>query len=167
MEVKQQKHSELDKVAAMIGEIRFAMMATAEEDGTLRSRPMSTLEIDEDGALWFFTAQDSPKVEEAARQRHVNLAYTRLDKQDYLSVSGSAETVRDRKRMEELWTPWIKPWFPGGLDDPNLVLLKVQIVQAEYWDAPGSKVKRLYGLAKAVATGKQDALGDHRKVQVR
>lgn len=167
METKQQKHPELDKVAAMIGEIRFAMMTTAEDDGTLRSRPMSTLEIDEDGALWFFTAQDSPKVEEAARQRHVNLSYARLDKQDYLSVSGSAETVRDRKRMEELWTPWIKPWFPEGLDDPNLVLLKVQIVQAEYWDAPGSKVKRLYGLAKAVATGKHDALGDHRKVQVR
>ena len=164
MDVQQQAHEELQDVAQLVEEIKFAMMTTEEEDGTLRSRPMSTMQMDAAGNLWFFTGLDSPKVEEALQHRQVNLSYARPDKQDYLSVSGIAEVVRDKEKMRSLWTPWIKPWFPNGLDDPNLVLLKIAITEAEYWVAPGSAVKRMYGLAKGIMTGNTDALGDNRKV---
>jgi general stress protein 26 len=164
MDVQQQAHEELQDVAQLVEEIKFAMMTTEEDDGTLRSRPMSTMQMDAAGNLWFFTGLDSPKVEEALQHRQVNLSYARPDKQDYLSVSGIAEVVRDKEKMRSLWTPWIKPWFPNGLDDPNLVLLKIAITEAEYWVAPGSAVKRMYGLAKGIMTGNTDALGDNRKV---
>lgn len=164
MDVQQQAHQELQDVAQLVEEIKFAMMTTEEEDGTLRSRPMSTMQMDSAGNLWFFTGLDSPKVDEALQHRQVNLSYARPDKQDYLSVSGVVEVVRDKEKMRSLWTPWIKPWFPDGLDDPNLVLLKVAITEAEYWVAPGSAVKRMYGLAKGIMTGNTDALGDNRKV---
>lgn len=164
MNVEKQSSPELDRLAELIGDIRFAMLTTAEPDGTLRSRPLSTLQMDAQGQLWFFTGQSSPKVDEVAQHHKVNLSYARPDKQDYVSISGTAETVRDRAKMQQLWTPWIKPWFPQGLDDPDLVLLKVTIDEAEYWDAPGSAVKRAYGLAKAIATGNTDALGENRKI---
>jgi general stress protein 26 len=165
MDVQDQNYGELQEVAQLVEEIKFAMMTTEEEDGTLRSRPMSTMQMDAAGNLWFFTGLSSPKVEEAQKNnRQVNLSYARPDKQDYLSISGTAEIVRDKEKMRSLWTPWIKPWFPAGLDDPDLVLLKVTITEAEYWIAPGSAVKRLYGLAKGMMTGNTDALGDNRKV---
>jgi general stress protein 26 len=103
-------------------------------------------------------------VAEAQQHRQINLSYARSDKQDYLSVSGTVEVVRDKQKMQELWTPWIKPWFPEGLDDPDLVLLKVRMTEAEYWDAPGSAMVRLYGLAKGMLTGNTDALGENRKL---
>jgi general stress protein 26 len=165
MDVQDQNYGELQEVAQLVEEIKFAMMTTEEEDGTLRSRPMSTMQMDAAGNLWFFTGLSSPKVEEAQQNhRQVNLSYARPDKQDYLSISGTAEIVRDKEKMRSLWTPWIKPWFPAGLDDPDLILLKVTITEAEYWIAPGSTVKRLYGLAKGMMTGNTDALGDNRKV---
>lgn len=164
MDIQTQHNPELQKVADLVKEIKFAMMTTEELDGTLRSRPMATMQMDADGNLWFFTAMSSPKVDEAELHRQVNLSYARPDKQDYVSVSGAAEVVRDKEKMKTLWTPWIKPWFPQGLDDPDLVLLKVRIHEAEYWEAPGSAVKRLYGLAKGVMTGNTDALGNNRKV---
>lgn len=166
MDMQKQSSEELTKLAGLIGEIKFAMLTTAEPDGTLRSRPLSTMQMDAQGRLWFFTAQSSPKVQEAEQHRQVNLSYARPDKQDYVSVSGTAETVRDRRKMEELWTPWIKPWFPNGLDDPDLVLLKVTIQEAEYWEAPGNTIKRYYGLAKAIATGDTDGLGDNEKIRI-
>jgi len=166
MNAQEQHDEDFEQVARLVEAIRFAMLTTEEADGTLRSRPMSTLQMDAQGNLWFFTALDSPKVEEAQQHHQVNLSYARSDKQDFLSVSGTCEIVRDKEKMRALWTPWIKPWFPNGLDDPNLVLLKVRMTEAEYWVAPGSAVKRLYGLAKGVMTGHQDALGNHRKIQV-
>jgi general stress protein 26 len=164
MDVQHQDHDELQEVARLVNEIQFAMLTTEEADGMLRSRPMATMQMDAGGYLWFFTALSSPKVDEAEQHRQVNLSYARVDKQDYLSVSGSVEIVHDKEKMRALWTPWVKPWFPQGLDDPNLVLLKVSITEAQYWVAPGSAVKRLYGLAKGVLTGNTDALGESRKV---
>jgi general stress protein 26 len=164
MDIQKQQDPDLEPVAALVKEIKFGMLTTEEIDGTLRSRPMATMQMEANGALWFFTALDSPKLAEAEQHRQVNISYARPDKQDYLSVSGTVSIVRDRAKMESLWSPWIKPWFPEGLDDPNLVLLKVNIRDAEYWKAPGAAVMRLYGLAKGMLTGKTDALGENRKV---
>jgi general stress protein 26 len=166
MDIEKQSNDELAKVAELIGDIKFAMLTTTETDGSLRSRPLSTLKMDAAARLWFFTSMSSPKMDEIRDNSQVNVNYARPDKQDYVSISGTAEVVRDREKMKALWTPWIKPWFPKGIDDPDLVLLTVSIEHAEYWDAPGSSIMRTYGLAKAMATGKTDALGTNAKVTV-
>ena len=57
-------------------------------------------------------------------------------------------------------------WFPKGIDDPDLALLCVHIEKAEYWESPGSAVKRLYALVKARTTGDKDAIGENRKLRV-
>lgn len=164
MDTQKQAGQEMEKVAQLVKEIKFAMLTTHDQDGTLRSRPMSTLQMDSDGCLWFFTGDHSGKIADVHQESHVNLAYARIDKQDYLSITGTAEVVHDRQKMQELWTPWIKPWFPDGLDDPELVLLKVTMTEADYWDAPGSAAMRLYGLAKGILTGNTDALGEQGNV---
>ena len=167
MEIDEQHNAALTKVAEMVGDAKFAMLTTLEKDGTLRSRPMATMQLDGEGNLWFFTSLSSPKIEETQSGQQVNLSYARTDKQDYLSVSGTAELVHDKKKMQALWSPWLKPWFPKGPDDPELALLKVGIIAVEYWDAPDSAMARAYGLVKAVATGDTDALGEHRKIDVK
>lgn len=166
MDIEKQSTDELTKIAELIGDIKFAMLTTTEPDGSLRGRPLTTLKMDAEARLWFFTSMASPKMAEIRQHSQVNVTYSRPDKQDYVSISGVAEVVRDREKMQALWTPWIKPWFPQGIDDPDLILLQVRIEQAEYWDAPGSAIMRMYGLAKALATGNTDALGPHAKVKV-
>ena len=66
--------------------------------------------------------------------------------------------------MRTLWTPWVEPWFPRGLEDPDLALLCVHVEEAEYWDAPRSRMQRMLGLARAIATGDTRALGEHEKL---
>ena len=48
-----------------------------------------------------------------------------------------------------------------GLDDPDLALLKIEVMGAEYWDSPSSAVMHAYGLAKAVLTGRPPSPGDN------
>jgi general stress protein 26 len=126
---------------------------------------LHTLELDFDHRLWFFVAASSAKIEEMNRNfANVGLSYADPARQDYASITGVGEVVRDQERMKGLWSPWVKAWFPRGIDDPDLALLCVTIDRAEYWDAPGSVVKRFYGLSKARITGNTDALGEHRKL---
>ena len=158
---------DLSRVRDLIERMPIGMLITLDGNEQPRSRPLQTLELDEHGCLWFFVGADSPKVDEMSRQHdRVGVSYSDSAKQDYLSISGRGRLSRDRNRMKQLWSPWVKIWFPKGVDDPDLALLAIEIDRAEYWDAPGSAVKRLYGLAKARATGDTDALGEHGKIGV-
>lgn len=164
MKKQRQADPGMQKLADLIDEASIAMLTTADADGNLRSRPLATLQMDSEGKLWFFTALSSGKVDEIDQHRKVNLSYAHVERQDYVSISGHARLFRDPEKMQELWTPWVQPWFPDGLNDPDLALLEVTVDDAEYWDAPASRTQRLFGLATALSTGKTDRLGEHAKV---
>jgi general stress protein 26 len=147
--------------------IRIAMMTTVETDGSLRSRPMATQDMEFDGDLWFFTKASAPKVDDVQRDEQVNLGYSKPDENLFVSVSGTAQLVRDRQKMDELWKPALKAWFPNGKEDPDLALLKVTVESAEYWDAPSGIMGRLYVVTKGLATGGKDSGGEDVKLNLK
>lgn len=141
------------KVGELIRNINMAMLTTEAEDGLLHSRPMATQQTDFDGTLWFFTGLASGKVNELEWNPEVNLSYAQPSDSRYVSVSGTAEVVQDRRKMQELWNEIYRAWFPKGLDDPDLGLLKVEVSSAEYWESPSGKMVQIFGFLKALATG--------------
>lgn len=148
---------DLKKLAEMIKDIKFTMLTTTSESGSIHSRPMVTQKIDEshfDGNLWFFTRKNSAKIHAIENDQQVNLAYAEPDKQRYVSVSGRAHVSEDQNKMKELWNPTLKAWFPEGLDDPQISLIRVEAQTAEIWDSPPSKVIQMVGMVKSMATGK-------------
>ncbi len=153
------------KIRELLEGIDFCMLTTI-DGGHLRSRPMSTQQADFDGDIWFFTSDDTHKIDEIAKDDRVCAAYARPESDTYVSVSGRAEIVNDRAKIEELWNPILKAWFPEGLDDPHLCLLKVSAEQAEYWDSPSGKLVQLFGFVKALATGEEADWGENKKVQL-
>ena len=156
------------KLGELIKDVKIAMLTTVDPDGSLRSRPMATMGTKDgfDGTLWFFTKDDSGKVGEIDREHQVNLSYSDPSHQNYVSVSGTATVVHDKAKNEELWTPLFKAWFPKGLDDPHMALLKVTVEKAEYWDTPSSAIVHLFGFIKATVTGKAAKPGDHAKIDM-
>jgi general stress protein 26 len=156
----------LQKLIDKIKDIDIAMMTTVEDDGSLRSRPMRNQQIREDGAIWFFTGYESEKSHEIEHDAHVNLSYANPSDNLYVSVSGKASLTKDKAKIEELWTPAMKAWFPGGKDDPNIGLIKVTIDKAEYWDSPNSAVVHLIGVVKATLTGEQYKTDENKKINL-
>jgi len=160
------RQSSIEKIRDLTEGIDFCMLTTI-DGGHLRSRPMSTQKFEFDGELWFFTDDKTHKIEEIKKVNRVCVAYSKPAENVYLSVSGAAEVVKDRAKIEELWDPILKVWFPDGVDDPSLCLLKVQVDQAEYWDAPSSKIVQLFKMAKALATGQEADYGENKKIELR
>lgn len=152
------------KLHDLIKGIDIAMLTTVDGD-VLRSRPMGTTDNELDGDIWFFTFDNSAKAGEVQQVQNVNVSYADTGKQRYVSVSGKAVLVHDRAKMEELWNPVLKVWFPDGLDTPNIVLLKVNAEQAEYWESDG-RVARLVGFARALVTGAEYEEGENEKINL-
>lgn len=156
MKIVTQTRPDLAQVAELIKDIPAAMLCNVEADGDLASRPMSALEMDADGAIWFFTDLRSAKVE---RLRVVNLSFSDSAHGTYVSLSGRGEIDTDRGRIERLWTPMAKPWFPDGPTSRDLALLKFVPDAADYWDGPNSKMVRAFGVIASVIAGKPIAMG--------
>jgi general stress protein 26 len=153
-----------EKVWALIKDIRIALLVTHDEDGRLHARPMAAHHEKFDGELWFFTYASSPKVKEIIANPEVLLSYADPSEQNYVSIRGLAEVVRDRGKIKELWSEILRTWFPKGSDDPNICLLCVKVESAEYWDSPSSTFVHAYGYLKARLTGQAPYPGENRKV---
>ncbi len=132
---------------------RFVLLTSPAADGALTSRPMTIQRIDEPGTILFFGSLSSPLVQGLKLRQDVNIGVAEPDEDFYVSIEGRAEISTDRALIKELWSPLVKAWFPGGVDDEDLVLINVTVSQAEYWNVHESEMVQFFKMAKAALTG--------------
>jgi general stress protein 26 len=158
------------KLWDLIKDIRFAMFTTRHGNGHLHSRPMTTQnsKMDEAASLWFFMARNDDPVADISADPVVNLVYADPGADSYVSVSGNAAVVEDLAKKQQLWSKMNQAWFPAGPTDPNLALVEVKIIHANYWDVDDSKIVQLFKMATAAMTGKQPSnMGEHAEVRMK
>ncbi|WP_186628939.1 pyridoxamine 5'-phosphate oxidase family protein [Rhodococcus sp. BP22] len=154
----------VEKVAGLMGESKLCMFTTHGRDGHLLSRPMALQETEFDGDLWFFARNDSRKVMDVRANSSVNVAFQ--SGTAWVSLSGSAEIVRDESKKKDLWNQAAAAWFDNGPESEEVVLIKVEAEGAEYWSAPGSKVSTLIAYAKSRITGDKPDVGTNDTVDL-
>ena len=115
------------------------MFFTVLQNQPVKTRPMGTQLVDDEGNLWFMSSLKSHKNAEIAINNTVQLFYSNPGSAEFLSVFGTATISTDRHKIEELWTPIAKAWFTDGKDDQDISLIKVTPLTAYYWDTKSSK----------------------------
>ena len=149
----------LKKFKNLVEEINTCMFITNTSAEHEHTRPMATIETEDDGTLWFYTDVRSIKVEEVNKEHTVHLTYAHPGKSSYMDVWGSAEIITDRQQVVDKWSPIVKAWFPDGVTDPNLALLTVQPYEAYYWEAESGKMVQFLKMTASIITGKRLAEG--------
>ena len=142
----------LAKLKTMVESIGTCMFITNNNDAN-HVRPMATVKVDDNADLWFFTKRSSPKVGELQSDEEVQLLYSHPGKDSYVNIIGKAYIETNREKMKELWSPIVKAWFPEGIDDPELTLLRVEVDTAYYWDSGTSKMVSFFKMISAAITG--------------
>jgi general stress protein 26 len=122
--------------------------ATGGSDAT---RPMNVRKVDDQGNLWFLSANDSHTNRDLANDPAVKLFFQGSPNSDFLVLNGRATLSKDRAKIEELWSPVIRTWFTGGVDDPRISVIKVTPSGGYYWDTKHGNavagIKMLVGAA--------------------
>jgi len=166
MQAEQSSREDVREVARLIAKVKVAMLTTRRGDGRLVSRPVQTRDMEFDGELWFLTSIDSNKVQELAVHPQVNLAYVNSGDHAYVSIDGRADIVRDRAKIDELWSETFDTLYFSGKDDPSLVLLRVVAETAECWSGSSTALGRAYDFLKAKVTGDASAMGTQKHVRI-
>ncbi len=154
------------KMFELVEGIGTAMLTTRRRDGHLVSRPMAAQARARGADFWFATALDSAKVREIQKDRHVNLTYYRDRTREWVSVSGVAEIVTDRRKVRELYRPDWRAWFgdeggakDGGPDDPRIGLIAVRAEEAHFLVESRPEPVVLFEVMKGMVTGKPPKAG--------
>ncbi len=117
-------------------------------------RPMSVQKIDEEGNLWFLSANDSHLNQQIVLNNNVQLLFQGSAHSDFLSLVGVATISTDKALIRELWNPFIKTWFTDGVDDPRITVIQFQTVDGYYWDNKHGNAIAFLKIAIGAATGK-------------
>ena len=153
MEKNLQNEEALKKFKKLVEEVNICMFITATQNEHEHTRPMATIDVEDNGTLWFYTDIRSIKVEEVHTNRNVHLTYAHPGKESYIDVWGASSIVTDRALIKEKWSPIVKAYFPNGADDPNLALMQVQPTDVYYWEAESGKMVQFLKMAAAAVTG--------------
>ncbi|WP_417744938.1 pyridoxamine 5'-phosphate oxidase family protein [Rosistilla oblonga] len=144
------------KLIDLVKEFDNAMLVTRSNDRTLDARPMAIAEVEEGGQIWFVTDRNSGKV--ADLMLDVEVAVTMQSGHKFVSISGTAEAVDDRAKLNELWKEAWKVWFPEGKASQAIVLLRIEPLHGQYWDNSG-----LQGVSYLIKAGKAYLQGERPK----
>ena len=151
----------------LIKHTRFGMLTHRHENGSLHAHPLTTQNksLEADMTLYFFVSKKTALGQRIQKDGNVNVSYSDTAKDTYVSICGQASVSEDMRLKQHLFNALAKAWFPGGVNDPDLELVQVRIVHAEYWDVKESKTTQLYKMAKAAVTGQQPTIGEHREFE--
>lgn len=156
----------IKKMKDLVEDIRTCMFCTEVQNLPFKTRPMATLEVDDEGNFWFFSSKESNKNDEIKTDDRVQLIYAKGGDSEFLSLNGNAHIITDQAKIDELWNTYAKAWFQGGKDDPNITVLKVVPDDAYYWDTVHGKVVSLLKIAASVVSGKTMDDGVEGKISV-
>jgi general stress protein 26 len=136
--------------------VRMVMVTSDDGSGGLASRPLTVQRVD-DGTVWFLVDADAHWVSD--RIDPVNLAASESD--TWLSISGTAVLDRSEAVLEDLGDPVSDTWFQ---EDATKAALRVDVVRADYWSAPG-RLAQLFEIGKGVVTRSQPDLGERGRLE--
>ncbi|GAA0278028.1 pyridoxamine 5'-phosphate oxidase family protein [Alteraurantiacibacter aestuarii] len=94
--------------------------------------PMTAqLDKDANGTIWFFTAKDHT----LARGGRATATFSGKDNQIFARFTGILTPETSRERLDKQWSRVVEAWFPGGKDDPRLLMLRMDLGKAEIWNS--------------------------------
>ena len=146
-----------EELLALLAEFDTAMLVGIEADGTLRARPMGLQhERLADCDLWFVSADDTHKTDEIDRHHQVNVCCLRTRDRAYVSLSARARIDRNAHETRRLWQPTWRLWLGDEQpEDGGIVLIKLEVERAEYWEPEGGRLRVVY--AAPVETAQDEA----------
>jgi len=100
-------------------------------DGSPDTAAPMTAQLDPDAnhAIWFFTTRDN----HFAAAGHATATFVAKGHDLFARFDGTLTEETDRARLDKEWNNWVEAWYEGGKDDPNLLMLRMDLGPAAIW----------------------------------
>lgn len=133
----------VEHMRGIAGTSIICMLITTDAEGKRNNKPMAAIRIDDEGNCWFFASKSSGKIKDISTNNKIEVVFANPDNDDYLEIHGSGNTICDIEQIQKNWSPLVNEWFPKGITDPEICLVKIDVTSVFYWDATKEGIQRL------------------------
>ena len=109
------------------------VMLQLDADPDTASPMTAQLDKEADSAIWFFTNVQNRFAELGA----VTATFTSKGHDVFARFHGTLAHETSRARLDKQWSNFVEAWFPGGKEDPNLIMLRMDLGEATIWGGTG------------------------------
>lgn len=149
----------VDALRDRLGSHPIAMVTTADDRGTLSSRPLAVQEMDMTGNVRFLVDRNADWMHEF-KGAAANASFT--DEADcWVSVAGRLQVVDDPSLVDRYTNAVTNTYFD---EDSEPIVLEMRSDHIEWWTADG-RIRQMWELAKAKVTRKSPELGESGTIQ--
>ena len=89
------------------------------------------LDRDANSAIWFFTKRDH----HLSKMGAAFCTFAGKGHEIFARFEGQLSEETSRERLEEHWSNTVAAWYDQGKNDPNLLMLRMDLGEAEIWDS--------------------------------
>jgi general stress protein 26 len=102
------------------------------DDDRDSAAPM-TAQLDKDAchAIWFFTSRTGGH----AKLGPATAILSARGHELFARFDGVLVEETSRERLDKHWSHMIEAWFPKGKDDPDLLMMRMELGNARIWDS--------------------------------
>jgi general stress protein 26 len=155
MELIQTNEATVHMLRSMVEGLDICMLITTDIEGHRHNRPMAAIKIDKKGDCWFFASKSSGKLKDISVNNKLQVVFANPAINDYVEVHGVASMVCDEEEIKSKWSPMVNEWFPKGMKDPEVCLVRVEVTNVFYWDKIAEGIKRLVIKTTTVVEGQR------------
>lgn len=129
------KEKSMSRVKELMKDIDFCILTSKGEKGLLHSRPMSNnRNVEYEGENYFFSYRDKDVCREIEKESAVSISFSVPDEMIFISVGGKAELLHDKDLMKKYWSDELERYFPEGIDQEGIVLIRVKAELITLWE---------------------------------
>lgn len=105
------------------------VMLQLDQDPDSAAPMTAQLDKDANSAIWFFTSRDN----RFAAMGPATATFSSKGHDVFARFAGNLVEETSRERLDAQWNNFVEAWFPGGKDDPNLLMLRMDLGDASIW----------------------------------
>lgn len=120
------------KVEKLMSSIKTMFLATNGSHGHPNLRAMMPVKIEGTDTVWFITALESSKIIELVKNNKAAIYGFSPNTMAEFRLWGNVSILDDHASRKYIWSDDLKKYFPAGVDDPAMRVLRFDVVSGLY-----------------------------------
>jgi general stress protein 26 len=128
------KKEAVEKASKMLESAKCVYMATNGENGHPNLRALVPVKAEGAKSVWFVSDEESSKVQELLRDDKAVIYVQAARGAGEARFWGNVEVLDDMASKKKVWSDEAAAHFPGGIESPNIRVLRFKISNGVYVD---------------------------------
>lgn len=167
LDLKHSKNEKVHEIFKKMKNIKISFLNSFKNE-QISARPMTTFFKDEDYSnIYFISPTDSDQIDDFKSTPTATATLSDLSDNIYVECQGHISLTQSKEKIEPFWNEMTEAWFPKGITESDVTLVRLEIANIECWDSSGSTLYKAINLITSRLTNTKPDFGNKEQVSLK